>query len=183
MPDTTSATTTPVASLAPKVATTTPKPSTVQKVESELKSIVAEAESTASGLLGTISPQWTKFAALWKSWSLQKKIIGSIVIIGVGIVLWAFSVDLSRLVLGSYRSAYTYGRGLEVDPSEVKGDIALALKGVPSQAAFDALTARVAKIEAASKSNAPAAPSRITTGSIPKKKTAPKTGLASYLNF
>jgi hypothetical protein len=149
------------------------------KLETEAKSIVAETESAASGILGTISPQWAKFVTLWKSWSLKKKIIGGIVI-GVSLaVLWAFSVDIGRLVLGSYRSAYTYGHSLEVDPSEVKGDIATALKGVPSKADFDALTARVTKLETEKQTQST---TKIMTGVIPKKKVPVKPA-SSFFQF
>lgn len=173
------------------------------KVEAEAKKAAAEAatevktgwgyvtswggKTTAviSDMLRIFWPEWVKAESVWKAWTWAKRIIAAVIVLTVMAVAWAFSVDLGRLILGGYRSAYTYGRGLEVTPSNVTSSIDKATKNL--QATVDALTDRIAKLEADQRSIDDkidqTSASKITTGSITKKRKPAAKSSSSFFNL
>src|SRR6185312_8619843 len=92
---------------------------TMQKIEDDAKAVIAESESVVSSALEAASPRWTKLKAAWIGWSMRKKFIAvAIAVVGLACA-WEFSVDVGQLMMGSYRSAYSYGHGMNVTPDQV----------------------------------------------------------------
>lgn len=150
-----------------------------------LKSWLGKITAVISDMLKIFWPSWLKIESDWNKWTWAKRVIAIVVVLVVLAAGWAFSLDIGRLVLGGYRSAYTYGRGLEVTPSEVSSSITKATKGL--QAKVESLTARITKLEADQKSIDDkldqAAGAKITTGSITKKRKPVAKSSSSFFNF
>lgn len=160
------------------------------KIEAEAKELAAETTSVISSLLGTWNPRWPRFVETWKGWSLRKKGIALVLAAAACGFVSAFGVSTLRLISGSYRSAYAYGHGQNVTPSEVKDQITAALASAPTRAQFNDLEAKVHQIEVemqAVEDRLSASPAQITTGSIPKKspvkKPARKSASSSWFNL
>lgn len=145
----------------------------MQKIEDEAKAIVAEAESVTSGILGAIAPRWTKFVEAWKSWSTRKKSIAAVVIVAATVCAYQFGIDATRLVMGGYRSAYSYGHGTNVTPDQVS-DLSRRLDTLEAENhRLDADNSQM-RIELNAVednlSDANKKPAKITTGSITRHK-------------
>lgn len=135
---------------------------TMQKIEDEANAVIAETESVVSTALEAASPRWTKLVAAWKSWSMRKKLIAVTIAVVALVCAWEFSVDVGRLMLGSYRSAYSYGHGMNVTPDQVS-DLSKRMDTLES----DNHQMRIELSAVEDKlSNVDKKPAKITTGSI-----------------
>ncbi len=132
----------------------------------KVKAYFAKTTSVLSSMLKVVSPQWTKAEAAWDGWTVTKRGI-ALGILAVGAVLaWKFSIDITRLVSGSYRSAHAYGYGQNVSRSDISGMAKVSdIRRIQRQ--IDDLKAQLSKIDdTIDKAQA----SKITTGSLPTKK-------------
>lgn len=150
----------------------------IEKVEADAKALAFETTSVMSGMLSAINPRWTRFAETWKSWSLRKKAIALVIVASFGGFVSAFGVSTLRLISGSYRSAYAYGHGQGITASDVNDRIEAAITAArasaPTRAQFNDLEAKVHQLEInldVLGDQLSKQPAKITTGSIPKKKT------------
>lgn len=150
-----------------------------------LKSWGGKATAVISDLLKIFWPSWLKIESDWNKWTWAKRIIAVVVVLVVLAVGWAFSLDIGRLVFGGYRSAYTYGRRLEVTPTDVSSTVAKATTALSAK--VDTLTVRVSKLETELASIDDkideAAKPKITTGSLPKRRKPPVKPASSFFNF
>lgn len=133
---------------------------------SKIKNTWAKTTSVLSSMLKVVSPQWSKAETTWDGWTVTKRGI-ALGILAVGAVLaWKFSIDITRLVSGSYRSAHAYGYGQNVSRSDISGMAKVSdIRRIQRQ--IDDLKAQLSKIDdTIDKAQA----SKITTGSLPTKK-------------
>ena len=132
----------------------------------KVKAYFAKTTSVLSSMLKVVSPQWTKAEAAWDGWTLTKRIIAGCIIGVVALTAWKFSLDITRLVSGSYRSAYAYGHGQSVTKSDISGMAHMSdISRIQRQ--VDEIKSQLSKIDDTIDK---AQVSRITTGSIPAKK-------------
>lgn len=132
----------------------------------KVKAYFAKTTSVLSGMLKALSPQWAKAEATWDGWTLTKRGIAVVILSAGALLAWKFSLDITRLVSGSYRSAYAYGHGQSVTKSDISGMAHMSdISRIQRQ--IDDLKSELASIDdKLDKAQA----SRITTGSIPAKK-------------
>lgn len=139
----------------------------------------AKTTSVLSSMLKIVSPQWSKAETTWDGWTVTKRGI-ALGILAVGALFaWKFSLDITRLVSGSYRSAHAYGYGQNVSRSDLSGMAHMSdISAIQRQ--IDDLKSELASIDDKF-DKAQAQSSRITTGSLPKKKKpAPVKASQSY---
>lgn len=132
----------------------------------KIKNAWAKTTSVLSSMLKVVSPQWSKAETTWDGWTVTKRGI-ALGILTVGAVFaWKFSLDITRLVSGSYRSAHAYGYGQNVSRSDISGMAKVSdIRRIQRQ--IDDLKAQLSKIDdTIDKAQA----SKITTGSLPTKK-------------
>jgi len=138
---------------------------TMQKIEDDAKAVIAESESVVSSALEAASPRWTKLKAAWIGWSMRKKFIAvAIAVVGLACA-WEFSVDVGQLMMGSYRSAYSYGHGMNVTPDQVSD---LSKRMDTLEAENHQMRIELSAVED-KLSNADKKPAKITTGSIKRR--------------
>lgn len=130
------------------------------------KAYFAKTTSVLSGMLKVVSPQWSKAETTWDGWTLTKRIIAGCIIGAFALTAWKFSLDITRLVSGSYRSAHAYGYGQNVSRSDLSGMAHVSdISAIQRQ--IDDLKSQLSKIDdTIDKAQA----SKITTGSLPTKK-------------
>lgn len=132
----------------------------------KIKSLLAKTTSVLSSMLKVVSPQWSKAETTWDGWTVTKRGI-ALGILAVGALFaWRFSIDITRLVSGSYRSAHAYGYGPSVTKSDISGMAKMSdISRIQRQ--VDDLKSQLSKIDdTLDKAQA----SKITTGSLPAKK-------------
>ena len=132
----------------------------------KIKSAWAKTTSVLSSMLKVVSPQWSKAETTWDGWTVTKRGI-ALGILAVGAVFaWKFSLDITRLVSGSYRSAHAYGYGQNVSRSDLSGMAHMSdISHIQRQ--IDDLKSQLSKIDdTLDKAQA----SKITTGSLQAKK-------------
>lgn len=125
-----------------------------------------QATSVVSDAIAIFIPQWAKAENAWKGYNLAKKAMFATVIAGSVFLALKFSVDIGRLSLGSYRSAYAYGHGQSVTKSDISGMAHMSdISRIQRQ--VDEIKSQLSKIDdTIDKAQA----SRITTGSIQQPK-------------
>lgn len=153
---------------------------------SYIKSGIGKTTAVVSDMLKIFWPQWLKAETAWKAWTWTKRGIAIAVLASGGFLAWKFSVDITRLSLGSYRAASTYGRGTEITKDDVKAAADAAVKAaiakLPTQAEYDDLVADGKQMQADLRDAeeriaafTPAAPVKtVSTGALPAKKTPKK---------
>lgn len=138
----------------------------VRKIADRIRRAGALVTSVLSSMLKVVSPQWTKAEATWDGWTLTKRVIAGCVIGILALTAWKFSLDVTRLVSGSYRSAYAYGHGQNLTKSDISG--MAHMSDISSlQRQIDALKSQLSSVrDMTEKEQA----SKITTGSIQQSK-------------
>ena len=132
----------------------------------KIKSASTKTTSVLSSMLKVVSPQWVRAEMTWDGWTVTKRGI-ALGILAVGALFaWKFSIDITRLVSGSYRSAHAYGYGQNVSRSDLSGMAHMSdISRIQRQ--IDDLKSQLSKIDdTIDKAQA----SKITTGSLPAKK-------------
>lgn len=140
-----------------------------------VKSGFAKVTSVVADILKAVSPQFTKAESTWKTYTPGKKTL-AVAILAVGALLaWKFSVDITRLSIGSFRAASAYGHGSEV----TKADIISATSMLAPKSDVVSLQAQ---IDAIVKSQTP--PVAVTVPKKAAKKAKPPATTAStFGNF
>lgn len=146
-------------------------------LRTKIKSAWAKTTSVLSSMLKIVSPQWIRAETAWKAWTWTKRGIALGVLVGVGVFAWRSGAELPRLAENSARPSYVFGKRVTSDDLKNladKSDISRI------QRQIDDLKSQLSKIDDTI-DKAQAQSSRITTGSLPKKKKpAPVKASQSY---
>ena len=128
----------------------------VRKTWAKIKDGFAKVTSVISSMLKVVSPQWVRADAAWKAWTWTKRGIALGLLTGGAIIAHQFSVSIANL-----------GHSMQIARSDMSS-MAKASDISSLQRQIDEIKSQLSKIDDTI-DNAQA--SRITTGSIPKKKT------------
>lgn len=85
-----------------------------------IKWLWATSTSLISDILKIVWPQWLRAETMWKAWTWTKRGMAVGILAVGGLLAWKFSVDITRLSIGSFRAASTFGRNLEVTKNDLK---------------------------------------------------------------
>lgn len=166
------------------------------ELEKDAKSLFATVTSAISSFLGFTNPKWKQFVADRRVWTWAKRVAFLIVVGMFGVATYWWGSGMVRLVGGNFSAAVTYANGDVVSKSDISqvktsGETELRKAAAQQKAAVDDLKSKVdalgekfdglsdsirlLQIEVTALEEARAAKpvSKITTGSIVRKRAAP----------